>query len=127
MAERLLNRTTTLSLAVGALLLGFSFSPAQATPAVGMTPRVAESTVEKAQFGCMRSCLRRTDLPPWACRRRCYRGAGSGEYGGRCVRRCLARTDLSPWACRRKCYGGYGRFDRDRRFYDRDRRFGDER
>jgi hypothetical protein len=118
MAERLLNRTTTLSLAAGALLLGFSFSTAQATPAAGMTPRVAESTVEKVQFGCMRWCLRSTDLPPWACRRRCYGGAGPGEFGGRCERRCLARTDLSPWACRRRCYGGYGRFDRDRRFGD---------
>jgi hypothetical protein len=120
MAERLLNRTTTLSLAVGALLLGFSFSAAHATPAAGMTPRVAESSgiVEKVQFACVRRCLRSTDLPPWACRRRCFGGAGSRDFGGRCVRRCLARTDLGPWACRRRCYGGYGGFDRDRRFGD---------
>jgi hypothetical protein len=120
MAERLLNRNTTLSLAVGALLLGLSFSTAQATPAAGMTPRVAASSgiIEGVQFGCMRRCLRSTDLPSWACRRRCFGGAGAREFGGRCVRRCLARTDSSPWACRRRCYGGYGRFDRDRRFGD---------
>jgi hypothetical protein len=114
--------TIALLLAAGALSLGLPFSTAQATPAGGIKPLAAESSglVEKVQFRCVRRCLRRTDLPPWACRRRCSGGFG---LGGHCVRRCLIRTGLPPWACRRRCFGGFGRvggFDGDSGFgYER--------
>jgi hypothetical protein len=123
-----MRRTATLTLAVGALSLGLSFSTAQATPGVGMTPLVAKSsgTVEKVHFRCVRRCLRHTDLSPWACRRRCFAGGGWDGFGGRCVRRCLTRTDLPSWACRRKCMRGFGRFDGDSGFgrFDGGRGFG---
>jgi hypothetical protein len=104
-----MRRTATFSMAAGLLSLGLSFSAAQATPAVGMTPLIAQSSgaVEKVQFRCVRRCLRHSDLPPWACRRRCFAGGAEwGGFGGRCVRRCLTRTHLPPWACRRRCLGG---------------------
>jgi hypothetical protein len=107
-----MGRTATLSLAVGMLSLGFALNTAQATPAVGMAPLVdgPRGAVEKVQFRCVRRCLRHTDLPPWACRRRCFAGGGWGGLGGRCVRRCLVRTELPPWVCRRRCSAGFGPF-----------------
>ena len=108
-----MSRTATFSLAVGLVTLGLSFSAANATPAFGTAALVGQSSgaVQKVQFRCVRRCLRHSDLPPWACRRRCFAGSEWGGFGGDCIRRCVIRTNLPPWACRRRCFGGLDPFD----------------
>jgi hypothetical protein len=99
-----MRRAATLPLAVGALLLGLSFSTAQAIPALGEPPPVAASNgpVEKVQFRCVRRCLRYTGLPPWACRRRCFaRCAPPRKFSGFCTQMVVwARNPRTGACCR---------------------------
>jgi hypothetical protein len=83
--------------------LGFSFSTAEAMPAVAMTPPAAASSgiVEKAHhFRCVRRCLRFTDLPRWACRRRCFaRCAPPRKFRGVCAQVVVFATNPRTGAC----------------------------
>jgi hypothetical protein len=113
MEVRTVRRTLTLSLAAGALALGFSFGTMQAAPAASglesmklLAPQ-SRGTVEKVQWGrsCWERCRARGESYR-VCRERCSGGGWGGEG---CYERCRERGH-PRFVCRERCSGsGWGR------------------